>query len=62
MEERSHKSLFATYITSLTPETPVLEPLGTYDPTEQLWRDNGQVVACDTGCLDECLTWFPTTY
>jgi len=43
--ERTRTSLFASRIASMTAETSVVEPVGAYDPTEQLWRDEGSVVA-----------------
>ena len=50
--ERTQSGLFALRIAELTPEISVREPVGAYDPAEQLWRDDGIVVAtCDTAKL-----------
>jgi hypothetical protein len=57
--EHSRSGLFALHITSLVPETPAVEPVGKYDPSEQLWRDEGSVVACDQSCLQECERYLP---
>jgi len=43
--ERTRTGLFASHIALLTSETSVVEHVGSYDPTEQLWRDEGTVVA-----------------
>jgi len=52
--EQSQSGLFAFHVASLHPEAPMTEPEGSYDPTEQLWRDHGNVTACDQNCMDEC--------
>jgi len=42
--ERTRTGLFASHIASMTSDVPIV-PVGSYDPTEQLWRDEGTVVA-----------------
>jgi len=43
--ERTYTGLFVSHIVSMASEMPAGEPGGAYDPTEQLWRDEGTVVA-----------------
>ncbi len=37
--------LFASYLSSLTATLPLETPTGVYDPTEQVWKDEGTVLA-----------------
>ncbi len=64
--EHSRSGLFALHMASLAPRTPVLEPMGgSYDSTEQIWKDDGHVIACPSDfipCFDECVRYEPTHY
>ena len=62
--EHSRSGLFALHVASLAPQARLVKPVGKYDPTEQLWRDDGLVVACidPSGyvpCMDECTRYLP---
>jgi len=44
--KRTQSGLFSSHISSLAMPHPVTKLVGAYDPTEQLWKDEGTVVAC----------------
>ena len=68
--ERTQSGLFALHIAEPTSKVPVVGLVGAYDPVEQLWRDDGIVVAhcntddligicidvvgCDVDCCKQC--------
>jgi hypothetical protein len=43
--ERTQSGLFALHITSLATDLSTEKPAGVYDPSEQLWKDEGAVLA-----------------
>lgn len=60
--EKAHSGLFAFHLASLATSSPKAEPAGTYDPAEQLWKDEGSLLSCTdpqgyASCYSECIRY-----